>query len=76
VSDGGTPLAAAGFTVVMKFGGSSVASAERMREVADLILSFPEETPVIVLSAMGKTTNNLLLVHTTNSTSVAILGFR
>ncbi|KAI4986644.1 hypothetical protein ZWY2020_019274 [Hordeum vulgare] len=53
--------AAAGFTVVMKFGGSSLASATRMREVADLILSFPEETPVVVLSAMGKTTNNLLL---------------
>uniref|UniRef100_A0A0E0GWK2 aspartate kinase n=1 Tax=Oryza nivara TaxID=4536 RepID=A0A0E0GWK2_ORYNI len=52
---------ATGFTVAMKFGGSSVASAERMREVADLILSFPEETPVVVLSAMGKTTNNLLL---------------
>ncbi|PAN43998.1 hypothetical protein PAHAL_9G010300 [Panicum hallii] len=50
-----------GFTAVMKFGGSSLATAERMREVADLILSFPEETPVIVLSAMGKTTNNLLL---------------
>lgn len=49
-------------TCVMKFGGSSVASAERMREVADLILSFPEERPVVVLSAMGKTTNNLLLV--------------
>uniref|UniRef100_A0A0E0J9F3 Aspartokinase n=1 Tax=Oryza nivara TaxID=4536 RepID=A0A0E0J9F3_ORYNI len=48
-------------TVVMKFGGSSVASAERMREVADLILSFPEERPVIVLSAMGKTTNKLLM---------------
>ncbi|ONM51199.1 Folylpolyglutamate synthase [Zea mays] len=32
-----------------------------MREVADLILSFPDETPVVVLSAMGKTTNNLLL---------------
>ncbi|CAL4937108.1 unnamed protein product [Urochloa decumbens] len=61
-----TPAAAAlkadtGFTVVMKFGGSSLASADRMKEVADLILSFPEETPVIVLSAMGKTTNNLLL---------------
>ncbi|VAI40199.1 unnamed protein product [Triticum turgidum subsp. durum] len=53
--------AAAGFTVVMKFGGSSLASAARMREVADLVLSFPEETPVVVLSAMGKTTNNLLL---------------
>ncbi|KAK2968809.1 hypothetical protein RJ640_028202 [Escallonia rubra] len=47
-------------TCVMKFGGSSVASAGRMREVADLILSFPEERPVIVLSAMGKTTNMLL----------------
>ncbi|KAI6700885.1 hypothetical protein NL676_015209 [Syzygium grande] len=45
---------------VMKFGGSSLASAERMREVADLILSFPNERPVIVLSAMGKTTNKLL----------------
>uniref|UniRef100_A0A1J3IVT2 aspartate kinase n=1 Tax=Noccaea caerulescens TaxID=107243 RepID=A0A1J3IVT2_NOCCA len=50
-----------GFTCVMKFGGSSVASAERMKEVAELILTFPEESPVIVLSAMGKTTNNLLL---------------
>ena len=49
-------------TCVMKFGGSSLASAERMREVADLILSFPNERPVIVLSAMGKTTNKLLLV--------------
>ena len=50
-------------TCVMKFGGSSVASAERMREVAQLILSFPNERPVIVLSAMGKTTNKLLQVH-------------
>lgn len=51
-------------TCVMKFGGSSVGSAERMREVADLILGIPEENPVIVLSAMGKTTNHLLLVRT------------
>lgn len=50
------------FTTVMKFGGSSVASAHRMKEVASLILSFPEERPIIVLSAMGKTTNNLLKV--------------
>ncbi|KAL2631270.1 hypothetical protein R1flu_015956 [Riccia fluitans] len=47
-------------TTVMKFGGSSVASAERMQEVANVILSFPLERPIIVLSAMGKTTNNLL----------------
>ncbi|QCD94042.1 aspartokinase 3, chloroplastic-like isoform X1 [Vigna unguiculata] len=49
------------FTCVMKFGGSSVASAERMKEVASLILTFPEERPIVVLSAMGKTTNKLLL---------------
>lgn len=48
------------FTVVMKFGGSSVAEANRMKEVAQLILSFPDENPVVVLSAMGKTTNYLL----------------
>ncbi|XP_039011234.1 aspartokinase 2, chloroplastic-like [Hibiscus syriacus] len=48
-------------TCVMKFGGSSVASAGRMREVADLILSFTAENPVIVLSAMANTTNKLLL---------------
>lgn len=52
-------------TCVMKFGGSSVACAERMREVAELILSFPSERPVIVLSAMGKTTNKLLLAGET-----------
>ncbi|MFS7938504.1 putative aspartate kinase [Helianthus anomalus] len=45
---------------VMKFGGSSVASVDRMKEVAELILSFLEENPVIVLSAMGKTTNKLI----------------
>lgn len=57
---------------VMKFGGSSVASAERMREVAELILSFPEERPVIVLSAMGKTTNKLLLVSLLLSLSLPL----
>ncbi|KAB5569700.1 hypothetical protein DKX38_003493 [Salix brachista] len=69
-------------TCVMKFGGSSMASAERMREVAELILSFPNERPVIVLSAMGKTTNNLLLAGekavccgVTNVDSIEELGF-
>ncbi|KAK7858420.1 aspartokinase 3 [Quercus suber] len=69
-------------TCVMKFGGSSVASAERMREVAELILSFPNEKPVIVLSAMGKTTNKLLLAGekavscgVTNASSIDELSF-
>ena len=48
------------YSVVMKFGGSSVADADRMREVASIVLAFQGEMPVLVLSAMGKTTNNLL----------------
>ncbi|CAJ1953353.1 unnamed protein product [Sphenostylis stenocarpa] len=70
------------FTCVMKFGGSSVASAERMKEVAALILSFPEERPIVVLSAMGKTTNKLLLAGekavscgVTNVSSIEELSF-
>ncbi|XP_014515255.1 aspartokinase 2, chloroplastic isoform X1 [Vigna radiata var. radiata] len=70
------------FTCVMKFGGSSVASAERMKEVASLILSFPEERPIVVLSAMGKTTNKLLLAGekavscgVTNVASIEELSF-
>eukprot|EP00891_Asterochloris_glomerata_P004918 jgi/Astpho2/4918/e_gw1.00069.14.1_t len=55
-----SPLCALQITVVMKFGGSSVANADRMREVAAIMCSFPEQYPCIVLSAMGKTTNLLL----------------
>lgn len=49
------------YSVVMKFGGSSVADSTRMREVASIVLAFQDEMPVLVLSAMGKTTNNLLM---------------
>lgn len=44
----------------MKFGGSSVANAGRLREVAQIVCSFPDQLPCVVLSAMGKTTNLLL----------------
>jgi len=54
------PLSRLQYSVVYKFGGSSVRDAERMREVASIICSFPEHLPCVVLSAMGKTTNNLL----------------
>ena len=37
-----------------KFGGSYVVSTERMREVSYLILSFDQETPLVVLYALGK----------------------
>lgn len=47
--------------LVVKFGGSSVATAERMMEVADIVCGFESATvPIVVLSAMGKTTNLLL----------------
>lgn len=46
--------------IVMKFGGSSVANAERIRHVADIIRNFADKRPVVVLSAMGDTTDDLL----------------
>lgn len=48
------------YSVVHKFGGSSVRDADRMREVASIVSSFGDHLPVVVLSAMGKTTNTLL----------------
>ncbi|MDR3671450.1 MAG: aspartate kinase [Holophaga sp.] len=44
--------------IVMKFGGSSVADAERMTEVAALVAQAPG-TPLVVLSATARTTDTL-----------------
>ncbi len=44
----------------MKFGGSSVANAERIKNVASIVKAYKEKRPVVVLSAMGDTTDNLL----------------
>ncbi|MCR5289255.1 MAG: aspartate kinase [Treponema sp.] len=46
--------------IVMKFGGSSVANAERIRHVASIIKTYKDKKPVVVLSAMGDTTDYLL----------------
>jgi len=48
--------------VVQKFGGSSVANTERIRHVADLVIREKRagKQVVVVVSAMGKTTDNLL----------------
>jgi aspartate kinase len=45
--------------IVMKFGGSSVADAACMRQVAELVQAASARPPLVVLSAMGKTTNGL-----------------
>ena len=46
--------------IVMKFGGSSVANAERIRHVASIIKAYSDKKPIVVLSAMGDTTDYLL----------------
>jgi aspartate kinase len=43
----------------MKFGGSSVADAACMRQAAHLVREALPQAPLVVLSAMGKTTNGL-----------------
>ncbi len=44
----------------MKFGGSSVANAERIKHVASIIQAYKDERPLVILSAMGDTTDHLL----------------
>ena len=48
------------FMVVMKFGGTSVADAVCIRRVADIVKAQVERRLVLVLSAMGDTTDHLL----------------
>lgn len=44
---------------VFKFGGASLESVERIRQVAQIVQSFPDDKILIVISAMAKTTNEL-----------------
>jgi aspartate kinase len=46
--------------IVMKFGGSSVESAAAIERVAGIVDRARERNPVVVVSAMGKTTQQLL----------------
>jgi aspartate kinase len=46
--------------IVMKFGGSSVESASAIERVAGLVRGALARKPVVVVSAMGKTTQQLL----------------
>jgi len=47
--------------VVMKFGGTSVGKPERMKKIADLLLSTPGKK-IVVLSALSGTTNTLVAI--------------
>ena len=46
--------------IVMKFGGTSVESAAAIRRVAGIVQARESQRPLVVVSAMGKTTNRLL----------------
>ena len=48
--------------IVMKFGGTSVESAAAIERVAGIVKARQERRPVVVVSAMGKTTNKLLAI--------------
>ncbi len=51
--------------IVMKFGGTSVESAEAIGRVAGIVRDRLARRPVVVVSAMGKTTNKLLAIAAT-----------
>jgi aspartate kinase len=46
--------------IVIKFGGSSLANTERIKHAVEIIKMYREKKPLLVLSAFGKTTDNLL----------------
>ena len=48
--------------IVMKFGGTSVESAEAIKRVAGIVKARAARHPIVIVSAMGKTTNKLLAI--------------
>ena len=48
--------------IVMKFGGTSVESAAAIERVAGIVKARESRRPIVVVSAMGKTTNKLLAI--------------
>ncbi len=48
--------------IVMKFGGTSVESAAAIERVAGIVKARVDRHPIVVVSAMGKTTNKLLAI--------------
>ncbi|MBK5256594.1 MAG: aspartate kinase, partial [Vicinamibacteria bacterium] len=66
-------------SIVLKFGGSSVADAACIRRVAQIAKEALGRSPVVVLSAMGKTTDALFAAAQTaerGDTEAALVGLR
>lgn len=47
---------------IFKFGGASIQDADRMRNVMRIIKTYADKKPVVVVSALGKTTNALEVI--------------
>jgi aspartate kinase len=48
--------------IVMKFGGTSVESAEAIERVASIVVSRRKQLPIVVVSAMAKVTDQLVAI--------------
>ena len=48
--------------IIMKFGGTSIATPDAVERVVGIIRRFLSQKPIVVNSAMGKTTRNLLAI--------------
>jgi aspartate kinase len=51
--------------IVMKFGGSSIESADAMQRIAGIVAERADRRPLVVVSAIGKTTDRLLEIGRT-----------
>ncbi len=58
---------------VFKFGGASVKSAEAVRNVGEIISGYQGEKIVVVISAMGKTTNALEKILMADNSNIELL---
>ena len=46
--------------VVVKFGGTALSTGEKIRRAAELVSKSPYKEIIVVVSAMGQTTNSLI----------------
>jgi len=51
-----------GSRVVIKFGGADLSTGERVRKAAEMVVKSPYKEAIVVVSAMGKTTDDLIRV--------------
>ena len=48
---------------IFKFGGASVKDAAAVGNMADIVRTYAQHSLVVVVSAMGKTTNTIERIH-------------